>query len=513
MRTGFRLLAALALMAGAHPADLILPMVGPNLVLAAEVVAATQTQARISGELKQWHRVTLDFTGPDTSETAIPNPFFDFRLDVTFVHPATRESRIVPGFFAADGDAAETSAASGNVWRVHFSPPHTGEWQWSASFRTGTDVAIADHRDAGVPWPPLHAQSGAFVIGATDKYPPDFRGRGHLEYVGDRYLRFAGDGTRFLKGGVDSPETMLGYADFDGTFRDTSLTNRPPAPNPIINLPALKDGLLRFEPHLQDWRQGNPTWQNGKGKGLIGGLNYLSSQGVNSAYFLTMNVNGDGRNVWPWIDPWIRDRFDCSKLDQWEIVFSHMTALGLMLHIVTQETENDHLLDRGALGRERKLYYRELVARFAHHPAVTWNLGEENVQSVTQQKSCLAWLRHLLPYRQHLVIHNDHWHARNLRETLDPLLGCTTADLDWTETAPALPWSNGRIPLLTGPPSRIFSGRTSTPTSAVMSRPARPPVCPGSSPATKWAVPTSARCRTPRILITRIRGGSDCGAC
>ena len=39
----------------------------------------------------------------------------------------------------------------------------------------------------------------------------------------------------------------------------------------------------RYEPHVRDWADGDPTWQGGKGKGLIGGLNYLASQGVNSA--------------------------------------------------------------------------------------------------------------------------------------------------------------------------------------------------------------------------------------
>lgn len=419
-------------------------------------VKAVTGPARVSGERKRWHRVTLDFDGPDTSETAEPNPFYQYRLDVTFVHATSGQTRIVPGFFAADGNAAETSATAGNVWRVRFSPPLEGPWRWQVSFRQGPDVAIASSRNAGEPWLPLHGQSGSFVVGPSDKHPPDFRARGHLEYVGERYLRFAGDGTRFLKGGVDSPETMLGYADFDGTFRDLSRTNRPPSPNPIIPLPALKDGLLRFEPHVRDWREGDPTWQDGKGKGLIGGLNYLSSQGVNSAYFLTMNVNGDGMNVWPWIDPWIRDRFDTSKLDQWEIVFSHMTRSGIMLHIVTQETENDHLLDRGFLGRERKLYYRELAARFSHHPAITWNMGEENVQSVPQQMACMAWLRHLLPYRQNIVIHNDHWHAKNLHETFDPLLGRFMADLNWADITPPVTWPGGRVPLLTGPAIQDF---------------------------------------------------------
>lgn len=427
------------------------------LLLASSGLSAAVTgPAKVSGELKRWHCVTLDFEGPPTSETAEPNPFLHYRLDVTFTHAANAETRIVPGFFAADGDAAETSATAGNVWRVRFSPPLEGEWRWRVSFRTGEDVAIAARRDAGEPWHPLDGLSGSFFIGASDKHPPDFRARGHLEYAGERYLRFAGDGTRFLKGGVDSPETMLGCADFDGTFRDLSRTNRPPSPNPIINLPALRDGLMRFEPHVRDWREGDPTWKGGRGKGLIGGLSFLSSQGVNSAYFLTMNVNGDGMNVWPWVDPWLRDRFDTSKLDQWEIVFGHMTRLGIMLHVVTQETENDHLLDRGFLGRDRKLYYRELVARFSHHPAISWNLGEENVQSVAQQKACMAWLRHLLPYRQHIVVHNDHWHAKNLRETFDPLLGGTLADLGGWAATPAVSWPKGRVPLLTGPAIQDF---------------------------------------------------------
>lgn len=395
----------------------------PASAAAQRAAAYLSSGTAISGELERWHRVTLTFDGPETGETATPNPFLDYRLDVTFEHAATGERRTVPGFFAADGNAGETGATAGNKWRVHFSPSQHGDWRWRVAFRGSADVAIADGGSGGTPWAPLDGRTGAFTVSPSRKGAPDFRARGHLEYVGERYLRFAGDGTRFLKGGVDSPETMLGYADFDGTFLDRSTGNRPPAPNNPINLPSLVDGLHRFEPHVKDWREGDPTWRGGKGKGLIGGLNYLASQGVNSAYFVTMSVNGDGRNTWPWADPWVRDRFDCSRLDQWEIVFSHMTRLGIQLHVVTQETENDHLLDRGELGRERKLYYRELVARFSHHPAITWNMGEENVQSSAQQKASASWLRTLLPYRQHIVIHNDHWHAKNLRETFDALLG------------------------------------------------------------------------------------------
>jgi hypothetical protein len=134
---------------------------------------------------------------------------------------------------------------------------------------------------------------------------------------------------------------------------------------------------------------------------------------MNSVYFLTMNVGGDGDDVFPWLARGVRDRFDCSKLDQWEIVFSHMTRLGLMLHVVTQETENQTLLDVGDLGPLRRLYYRELVARFAHHPAVTWNLGEENGEghegapfnTDAQRKAFARFFKATDPYDHPVVVH------------------------------------------------------------------------------------------------------------
>ena len=53
---------------------------------------------------------------------------------------------------------------------------------------------------------------------------------------------------------------------------------------------------------------------------------------MNSVYFMAMNVEGDGKDVWPWTSDAERYRFDCSKLAQWEIVFSHMDRCGIMLH-------------------------------------------------------------------------------------------------------------------------------------------------------------------------------------
>ena len=388
-------------------------------VYCAIVFAITSTcelcAAEVSGELRQWHTITVTFDGPMTTEDATPNPFIAYRMNVRFTHLESDLRYEVPGFFAADGNAAETSATSGDKWRVRFSPPKTGRWKYEAIFTHASKPM--ELKDA----------SGTFTVDASDKTGDDFRAHGHLRYVGERFLQFAGSGRYFLKAGTDSPETLLGYHDFDGTFHDTA-KHEIPAPHDPIKLPSLDKGLHRYADHVADWNDGDPTWQNGKGKGLIGGLNYLSSQGVNSVYFLTMNVNGDGRNVWPWTDPWKHDRFDVSKLDQWEVVFEYMQSRGIQMHVVLQETENDHLLDRGELGPMRKLYLREMVARFAHHPAIVWNLGEENLQTPQQQQAMADYIRSIDPYRHPIVIHNDHWAAKNLRSTFDAHLGKTTLD-------------------------------------------------------------------------------------
>jgi hypothetical protein len=128
---------------------------------------------------------------------------------------------------------------------------------------------------------------------------------------------------------------------------------------------------------------------------------------MNSVYFLTYNLDGgDGRDTWMWTTSKVRDRFDCSKLDQWEIIFEHMGRLGIMLHFVTQETENDRNLGGSAgLNPIRKLYYRELVARFNHHLAVIWNLGEENNTPDKDRKEIAAYIRSLDPYDHPITVH------------------------------------------------------------------------------------------------------------
>lgn len=358
--------------------------------------AQQQTVTPISGELRMWHKVTLDFTGPVTSETADPNPFTDYRLDVTFTHPMSGRSLVVPGYFAADGNAANSSADTGSVWRVHFAPDTAGEWTYAVSFRAGANVAMAEDRLAGDSAGFCDGDNGSFTILPTNKSGRDMRAKGRLDYVGIHHLRFAGTGEYFMKAGTDSPENLLSYADFDGPFKDDDE----------------EDDLVKtWQPHVADWQEGDPSWQNGKGKGLIGAINYLASEGINSFSFLTMNIDGDDRNIFPFLDYDERLRMDVSRLDQWEIVFEHGTRKGMFLHFKTQETENEKMLDGGNTGNQRRLYYRELIARFGHHLAMNWNLGEEiNDASLAQKASWAQFFHDNDPYRHPIVIHNGASH-------------------------------------------------------------------------------------------------------
>lgn len=364
----------------------------------------------IKGELKKWHKITLEFDGPIVSEDDDFNPFVNYRLNVTFTQTDTKASYQVPGYFAADGNAENTGAETGNKWRAHFSPNQMGKWQWQASFIKGRYVAVADTTKTGLDGGYMNGQSGAFTVGPTDKLPPDFRATGRLEYVNKPYLRFAETGGYFIKAGPDSPENLLSYEDFDGSFKSD----------------GVKDNLIKnWQPHLKDWKPGDPTWQSvgekdeGKGKALIGALNYIASKGMNSISFLTLNILGDDQNVFPYVDSNDVLRFDVSKLAQWEIIFKHAQSLGLFLHFKTQEVENQGLLDNGGLGLERKLYYRELVARFGHHLALNWNLGEENgewhpnpptpPQTTIQRLAMAKYFQQIDPYEHHRVIHNGQY--------------------------------------------------------------------------------------------------------
>ena len=370
----------------------------------------------VVGPAMVWHKLSLNIAGPFAHEyDNQPNPFTDHRLLVSFTH-ADGTKYQVPGFFAADGDAANSSAMSGTVWRVHFVPDRVGRWEYEVQFHTAKNAAIDWSVDA-TSTPACDGQTGTFNVVASDKPAGSFAAEGRLQYVGERYLRHAGSGRYFLKLGSDSPETLLAYKDFDGTSGGKK--NAP---------------LKSFTPHLGDWKSGDPQWGDGKGKGLVGAVNYLSGKGCNAFSFLTYNAGGDGDSVWPYVKREDKLHFDCSKLDQWGIVFDHGTDRNMYLHFKLQETEMDdnflkkrkkagvvkESLDGGDLGRQRKVYLKELIARFGHALALNWNLGEENTQSNKQQKAMIDYIKSVDPYGHNIVVHT---YPNEQDKVYDRLLG------------------------------------------------------------------------------------------
>ncbi len=83
-------------------------LIGNILIALFLFSCVSQQEINISGEKKIWHRISLTFDGPMTSESDSINPFLDYRLDVRFKNGSHIYD--VPGFYAADGNAGNTGA-------------------------------------------------------------------------------------------------------------------------------------------------------------------------------------------------------------------------------------------------------------------------------------------------------------------------------------------------------------------------------------------------------------------
>ncbi len=359
--------------------------------------------AVIDGELRRYHKISLTWNSASSfSETDIT--FKDFRLNVTFTSP-TGKVFIVPGFFAADGNAKETSAVAGTKWRCNFTPLETGIWTYSASFRTGSMIAASFDATSGTPVAPIDGDTGTFSIAETNKSGIDLRSKGKLEYVGEHFQRWT-NGEYFMKIGSDSPEVLLEYNDID----DYDGVNHP----------------REYLNHLNDWNPGDPTWQGDKGKGLIGIINYLSNKGINSQYFV---LHRQHERSSPFSDPPNSYfSFDVSRMGQWEVVFDHMVTKGMNVHLVLSESTNQSFFETHVPSGDplfsdaRKIYFREIVARFGYLNGVTWNIGEENgwdrqntfggiagrALTTQQQLNFTAYLDGLAYYNDHITVHNGH---------------------------------------------------------------------------------------------------------
>ena len=370
---------------------------GLGFPLADGAVARPAEAAQVKGTLQRWHRVELEFQGPSSTETSnSPNPFVDFRLQCRFTGPSGQVYD-VPGFYDGNG----TGGASGSVWKCRLAPDQGGHWSYTASFRSGTQVGVSTVASDGTATS-FNGDAGGFDVAESDKSGADFRapGRGLLINDGGHYLVFRGSGKLWLKGGTNIPENFLGYNGFDNT-------------------PNAKHS---YSPHAGDWKTGDPDWGGGKGKNIIGALNSLAASGGNNVYFLPMNIGGDGQDTFPTVAAQDKTHYDTSKLAQWEQVFTHADKLGIFMHFQLAETEtgNENYYDGGNLGVQRKLFYRELIARFGHHLGLEWDLGEENDYGTTKRKAFAAWIRSVDPY-DHPV--TTHCHTNAFEEFYGPLLG------------------------------------------------------------------------------------------
>lgn len=358
----------------------------------------------VSGKLQMWYPVTLSFTGPLADElSSSPNPFLDYRLAVTATSPGGA-SITVPGYFDGDGNGKGV----GNIWRVRFPTHEDGRWTFEASFVQGPLVAIDETLSSGTPTA-FDGLSGYFDILPADPNAPGFYKWGKLLYTGEHYLKFLG-GPHFIKAGSNSPENFLGYAGFDNT---KDMGGR--------SVTGLVDGLHEYGPHIRDWGYDglgdfrDPLFKSQDSgidsRGIIGALNFLNSRNINSLFMLPMNLGGDGFETCPYVaydnTPYAKTHFDISKLNQWGEVLEHAGRKGIMLQFVLAETEipNELWLDNGTLGTERKLYYRELIARFGHLLAIKWNLCEENDYDITVLEGFANYIQSLDPYKHTIGFH------------------------------------------------------------------------------------------------------------
>lgn len=321
---------------------------------------------RLSGEnpAVQWQPLEMTFTGPAADEADTePNPFTQYKFRVTFIGPAGQYYD-VPGFFNG-----------GSSWVVRFSPDAPGRWKYCAEMRSGENIAASLDPFSGER---LWQSPGVVEVAPRQADAPGFYKWGRLQYIGGHYLKFA-DGPYFLKRGTNSPENFLAYSGFDNTHD--------------------QDGnfLHHYAPH----------------GGIYGALDYLSSKGINSIYFLPMNLGGDGQDTYPFIDPAgtreANTHYDVSKLNQWNDLFDYAATKGIMLQFVLGETEaaNRNWLDSGTLGLERKIFYREMVARFGYLPAVKWNLSEEAPYSPATLSAFAAHLSALDSFDHPIGFHTD----------------------------------------------------------------------------------------------------------
>jgi hypothetical protein len=158
---------------------------------AIQLKGATFQKPVLTGEYRAYHTITFTWDGPYAKEDSTLNPFTDYRLVLRMHYEESGgEFYSVPGYFAADGNAANSGATSGNKWKAHFNTSWPGRYSYKVFFHTGTNIALDTNMANGTPIEGINNDTG-FVFYAdsgdkeisTNKPPPDLRGYGNTAKV------------------------------------------------------------------------------------------------------------------------------------------------------------------------------------------------------------------------------------------------------------------------------------------------------------------------------------------
>jgi len=217
------------------------------MILFMSFLGHSQT-VNVSGTLQKWHKISVSLTLPGNNLTEAEATFRNTRMDVIFTSPSGIDIR-VPGYFAADGNAANTNANAGKVFRAFLRPNQTGNWGYRVLYYTGNNVAIANVNN--LPSPVYNLTGSIDGITPSNKIAPDLRAKGRLAYKTTgtdserRYLQFSETGEYYLKLGPDSPENFLNYNEFDADVPGNISSSFTPE--------------HLFTPHAPNFNTGNPT--------------------------------------------------------------------------------------------------------------------------------------------------------------------------------------------------------------------------------------------------------------
>ncbi|MEZ6016960.1 MAG: hypothetical protein R3F49_17715 [Planctomycetota bacterium] len=403
----------------------------------------------------------------------------------------------------------------GAFWKLRFTPDErSGYWNFvflleydHASTPPGP-INVMDTPVPASPWVSgtsgplvpgvLWAQSYAFKSLPVNPNAEGHHGRGFIRSESptagtSRYLKYSWPGLAvrkqyFLKIGVNSPENWFGYRDFYKSGKDLRYEMNPLAaatayPNGSnagpgsgawhsFSSPSVGTVHVGGPHNTMDWQNG-PDWDTTRstvdldlvtgfltealddnrsaGRGIIGAIRYLSSQGLNSMYVEPMNLGGDGRDTHPFAAIDLADlgyaatgpatprsvfNYSIRRAREWNIVLAFAMLKGMLVQFQLHEHEQANLgwLDYDwdpatgdavtagivphSLTHARRLYLKQMIAHFGCHTGIQWNLCEENAVAaqfaVAQLRAMADWIMLWDGYHDHPIAVHSNGNSWNL---------------------------------------------------------------------------------------------------